>query len=56
MTANSLSIRIAIEALFSVDYVGFAHFVLHPQLISCIYACRIVNKCFQTTFSPSVPY
>ena len=32
------------------------HFVLHPQLMSCILASGSDDKCFVTTFSPSVLY
>ena len=44
-------LRDALERLHLIE----THFVLHPQLISYIHASGIASKCFQTTFSPSVP-
>ena len=48
---DGVHLRDALEHLLLTDI----QFVLHPQLISCIHACGIDGKCFQTTFSPPVP-
>ena len=53
MTSHPLDgvhFRDAFELLHLTD----TNFVLHPQLIRCIQACEIADKCYQTPFKPYV--